>query len=269
MVIIDRVNEILYIFDLDPITEDSLAIMLSNFLEGFEPDALIEPITNAFGGVASALFTFFVALVSSVYLLVDKDRFLGYVSRIFSAFISKPVYDVIVKYIHKISYYFKSYVTTQTVDGVILGFMMTVTLRLFGSPFFLVLGLILGIVNYVPYFGSIFGTIFAVIIVAFTQGFNTALFVAPVMLIIQQFDGNIIQPALMSDAFKMRPLLIIISVTVGGAYAGVIGMLVAIPMAAVLRDIVEAIIGYMETKKQEKANSPAWEGDPSDWDGWG
>ena len=112
----------------------------------------------------------------------------------------------------------------------------------------------LGIVNYIPYFGSIFGTLITIVVVAFTQGLTMGIAAAVTLLILQQLDANFIQPKLMGGSFSISPLLIIISITIGGAAAGVFGMIVAIPIVAVLKDILENAIQYHEKKSAAVAS---------------
>jgi predicted PurR-regulated permease PerM len=128
--------------------------------------------------------------------------------------------------------------------------------------FALVLGIMLGIVNYIPYFGSIFGTLVAVVIVAFTQGILMGLISLGILLVIQQCDANIIQPRLMGGSFKLSPLLVIISITIGGAIAGIFGMIIAIPIVKVLADISVDIVSNYEKQKLTKANIPENEEEP-------
>jgi predicted PurR-regulated permease PerM len=120
------------------------------------------------------------------------------------------------------------------------------------SPFALVLGVMLGIVNYIPYFGSIFGTMLAVLIVTFTQGIQMGLIALAVLLVTQQIDANIIQPKLMGESFKLSPLLVIVSITVGGNLFGIFGMIIAIPIVKVLADAVEEILKNHEKRKSKK-----------------
>jgi len=120
----------------------------------------------------------------------------------------------------------------------------------------LLLGLVLGILNYVPYFGSIVGTAIALVVVAFTQGFGVALILLPIMFFVQQLDGNFIQPKLMGGSFSLSPLLIIVSVTIGGAYAGILGMLMAIPIVAVIKDLLDSFMAYREEKKEAEKLMP-------------
>lgn len=203
------------------------------------------------GGGFSAVLRLFLAIVSSIYYLIEKDKIKAFVKKFVSA-VTKPVTSsIILKYSRKLNHNFTQYIVTQTIDGFILGTLMFITLRLFGSPFALILAVMLGIINYIPYFGSIIGTTIAVLVVAFTQGIPTAGIAAVVMFIIQQTDGNFIQPKLMGETFRMSPLIIIISVTIGNAYAGVLGMLVAIPIVAILKDLYDSYIDYKLTKKQQ------------------
>ena len=121
-------------------------------------------------------------------------------------------------------------------------------------------GNLLGILNYIPYFGSIIGCVIAIIIVAFTQSIGIAAIAAVLLLVTQQIDGNIIQPRLMSGSFSLSPLLVIVSITIGGALAGMLGMIVAIPVVAVLKDILESVIEYYERKKAGSSNEITGEG---------
>jgi len=204
---------------------------------------------TAIFGVGSAIFTGILALISSIYILAEKQKFKKFLGRMLAAFTPDNIHRSILDYAGKLNKNFKRYIHIQTIDGLILGTIVTIELLILRSPYALFLGIMLGIVNYIPYFGSIFGSIIVVIIVAFTQGIMIAAIAAVVLLITQQIDGNIIQPRLMGGSFSLSPLLIIISITVGGAAAGIFGMIAAIPIVAVLKDILENIIKHYERKK--------------------
>jgi len=232
----------------EPINVDTL---FSDLLAAISPllDASL-PFDAIFGFTAT-LFRSFLAFVSSIYILLEKEKFKAFMSRVIGLIFSVFTAETILEYSSKANRYFKRYIYTQTIDGIILGTAVGVQLALFGSPFALTLGIILGIINYIPYFGSIVGTIIAVFIVLITQGPTTALLASITLIITQQLDGNVLQPKLMGESFKMSPLLIIISITVGGAFAGVFGMIAAIPIVAILRDTLTDLFAYLERKKQQ------------------
>jgi len=233
----------------EPINVDTL---FSDLIVAIAPFVDVSLPFDAIFGVTTTLFRGFLALVSSIYILFEKDKFKAFVSRVIGLIFSIATASTILKYSTKANQYFKRYVYTQTIDGCILGTAVGVVLAIAGSPFALTLGVILGIINYIPYFGSIVGTIIAIIIVLISQGPTTALVVGIILIIIQQLDGNVLQPALMGDSFKMSPLLIIISITVGGAFAGVLGMIAAIPIVAILRDTLTDLFAYLEQKQKNK-----------------
>ena len=204
---------------------------------------------NALLAVPSAIFAGFLAFISSIYILVEKDKFRRLIRKFLRVFAPDKVSELIFEYTGRLNRNFKQYIRIQTIDGVILGSIATALLVILGSPYAVVLGIMLGIVNYIPYFGSIVGTIFTVIVIAFTQGLTRAAIAAALLLVVQQIDGNVIQPKLMSQSFKFSPLLVIISVTVGGAFAGVLGMIAAIPIAAMLKDLCVSLVSHYERKK--------------------
>ena len=252
---IDRINE----FDLLGLRIDMNEIMagLQEEVQNFSLDNLMSPL-NAVIGVGGAifggLFRGFLTLVSAIYFLVERDKIKAFFCRMIRAFTSTGVYKGILKYTGSLNQNFKRYLYTQTIDGLILGTAATAFLWvpipfLIGSPYALVLGIMLGILNYIPYFGSIVGTMIAVLVILFTQGFTTGLVALIGLLVIQQIDANIIQPKLMGSSFSISPLLIIISITIGGALAGVLGMIVAIPIVSVLKDMLESVIAYYEQKR--------------------
>lgn len=237
------------------LSAERIVSMLQNMFQDISFESLASPI-NALFGVSSAIFTFFLAFISSIYILLEKDKFKEFLSKMLKAFLSAPAYNAVLKYADRLNLNFKRYIFVQTIDGCILGTIVTIELTILRSPYALVLGIMLGIVNYIPYFGSIIGSITTVLIVFFTQGFTTALIAAIMLLVTQQIDGNVIQPRLMGGSFSLSPLLVIICITIGGALSGPLGMIVAIPIIAVLKDILDNIIEYYEHKKAGKLEEP-------------
>ncbi|MCL2050084.1 MAG: AI-2E family transporter [Defluviitaleaceae bacterium] len=236
---------------LPDINEAAIFDFIQEFIYNLEVGGFANSLWQGIGSTARALFTTILIIISSIYFLIEKDRLKDYVKRMIGAITSAKASETILKYSQKLNHNLHMYIYAQTIDGVILGSLMTGLLLIFRSPHALLLGLILGFVNYIPYFGSIFGTAFAVIVVAFTQGLTTAGVAAIFMFIIQQIDGNFIQPRLLGGSFSLSPLLVIISVTIGMNYAGILGMLVVVPIVAILKDILDE---YIEAREYKKLN---------------
>ena len=231
---------------------DDIFDRIRDFVANFSLGDLTSPlnaIITASTTIFSGVFTVVIAFISSIYILFEKERFKGFIDRFLRIFTPQIVYRNTLKYANSLNRSFRQYVRTQTIDGLILGSIATIVLAIMGSPYFLVLGIMLGVVNYIPYFGSIFGTLVACLVVAFTQGIGMGLIAAAVLLVVQQIDANIIQPKLMSGSFSLSPLLVIISITIGGAVAGIFGMIIAIPIVAVLEEMLGNFMEYCEKRR--------------------
>ena len=111
------------------------------------------------------------------------------------------------------------------------------------------LGFMIGLFNIIPYFGAIVGVAVAILITLITGGISQAIWMAVSVIILQQIDANIINPKIVGNSLEISPLLIIFSVTVGGAYFGVLGMFLAVPIIAVIKVIIEDFIEYREKNK--------------------
>jgi predicted PurR-regulated permease PerM len=234
--------------DLDILNIDISIDKILNTVREFTLQKLPSSLNTLFN-VSTGLLNGFIALISSVYILLEKESFKKYLDRLMKAFLPENVYHVVLKYSKNLNMNFKQYIYTQTVDGCILGTIATIELFLLKSPYALLLGVMLGIVNYIPYFGSIFGSVFTLLVVAFTQDITIAALATIILLFTQQIDANVIQPRLMSGSFSLSPLLVIVSITIGGAISGILGMIMAIPIVAVAKDIVDELIIHYENRK--------------------
>ena len=223
----------------------------------FSYEMLVSYLGTIFSG-AAIIFRWILAFISSIYFLFEMENLSRFLKRVLHAFLSEKVGGVIISYGRKINQYFKKYIFCLIMDCLFMAVTGTILLMILGSPYALVLGLLLGVMNFIPYFGSIFATIVAVIVVWATQDFAMGVLSTILLLVLQQLDANLVQPRLYGSGLKLSPLLVIISVTVGGAIGGilggafggtVIGMIVAIPVAKVLVNILDDVVAYREKKK--------------------
>ena len=101
-----------------------------------------------------------------------------------------------------------------------------------------------GILNIIPYFGAIIAIAIASVITLFTGGLEQALVMLIVTIILQQIDSNIINPYILGEGLKVNPILVIFAVTIGGAYFGILGMFLAVPIFAIIKVMIEDYIDY-------------------------
>jgi predicted PurR-regulated permease PerM len=125
-----------------------------------------------------------------------------------------------------------------------VGILATIAMLIMKVKYAPLLGFIIGLFNIIPYFGAIIAIAIAGIITLITGGFSQTIIMLVVVIILQQIDANVINPRIVGKSLKISPLLVIFAVTVGGAYFGIIGMFLAVPVIAILRIIVEEFIDY-------------------------
>ena len=200
-------------------------------------------------GVAKGIFDVFVAIVVSVYILAERNEILQFFKKIIRAIFKEKTYTSIEQYFYKANGIFFKFISSQLIDAIIVGVLATIVMNILQIKYASLLGFTIGLFNMIPYFGAIIAVALAAIITLITDGFSKALLMLIIVVILQQIDANIINPKIIGDSLKISPLLVILAVTVGGAYFGVIGMFLGVPVAAVLKILVNA---YIDNKLAER-----------------
>ena len=111
------------------------------------------------------------------------------------------------------------------------------------------LGFLIGLFNVIPYLGAIVAVLISSIITIFTGGVTQALIMLVAVIVLQQIDANIINPKILGTSLEISPILIIFSVTILGAYFGVLGMFLAVPIAAMIKVL---LIDFIDDKNKSK-----------------
>ena len=242
-------NDAIPFFDIGTILS---MISWDEVLAVFNPDN-ITMVFDTIMDFTSALFGAALAIISSIYFMAEGDKLKAFAARALKAFTPAAVNDSVMHYGHKVNSYFKRYIYCQVLDALILGIIMTIVTSVLGVRHAFVIGPMLGVANLIPYFGSIIGTLVAIIIILLTDDFMLAVVSAAVLLIVQQIDANLIFPRLLGGSMKISPLLVIIAIAVGNVYYGIVGMIIAIPVSTVLKNILDDLLDAAEERKQAKA----------------
>lgn len=198
-------------------------------------------------GLATSIFDIFVMVIVSIYALAERGKILSFARRLTSAIFDENTCKKIGKYFDDSNRVFFRFLSSQLIDAVIVGILATIVMSILKVKYAVLLGFMIGLFNIIPYFGAIVAVVIAVLITIMTGGLSQAIWMAIWVTILQQIDANIINPRIVGNSLEISPLLIIFSVTVGGAYFGVLGMFLAVPVAAVLKILID---DYIELKKQ-------------------
>lgn len=253
----NTVNESIANLPEDSILKSEVVVNAMESLKNFKVEDVIniELITQyaqgAFSLVAS-IFDIFVSFVVSVYLLVERREIVQFFKKLINAVCKKDVYDSIGKYFHRTNEVFGKFLSSQFLDGIIVGVLTSIAMSIMGVKYAVVLGMFIGLFNMIPYFGAIIAVGVSIIITILTGGLSKAIEMAVVVIVLQQIDANIINPKIVGESLKMSPLLVIFSVTLGGAYLGFLGMFLAVPAAAMIKVFLCDYIEYKCKKNESK-----------------
>lgn len=206
---------------------------------------------NGVIGVASTIFSIFVSLVMSVYILLERGEILKFIRKLLAALFKEETCIAIDHYFIKANEIFFKFISSQIIDAIVVGIIVSVAMWILGIKYWVLLGFMIGLFNIIPYFGAIVAVAIATLITVFTGGFTKALWMLLVVVILQQLDANIINPKIIGNALKLSPILVVFSVTVFGAYFGVLGMFLAVPIIAVIKILVNDFIEIRIKKKEE------------------
>lgn len=215
----------------------------------FQLEKILAYVMSAIDAV-TGIFDIFVAVIVSVYILAERVEILATIKRLAEAIFKEKTYKNIGKYFNNSNEIFFKFIASQFLDAVIVGIMVTIAMSIMGTKFAPLLGFLIGLFNMIPYIGAIIAVAVSAIITLITGGLSQAIWMLIVVIILQQIDANIINPKIIGQSLKISPLLVIFAITVGGAYFGILGMFLAVPVIAVIRILIEDYIDYKITMKK-------------------
>ncbi len=204
----------------------------------------LEVLGRLLGGV-----TFLVAvLVLSFYLTVSREGVERFLRAVFPSAMEGRVLQLYGRTKKKIGRWFQA----QVVLSLIIGIVTFVGLRLLGVEQALVLGVIAGLFELVPIAGPIFAGALAIVVAA-TQSLTLALWVLIFFVAVQQLEGNLLVPLVMKKAIGIHPVIILVALLGGAEIAGVVGMLLAVPVAVFLQEMTD---DWKAASRRSSASSP-------------
>lgn len=198
--------------------------------------------------LTSNFINFVLGSIISVYLLKDKEYFLENLNRLTYAVLPKKMADSFTKVILEIKKTFSNFLLGKLLDSLIIGIMCFIGCLIMKIRYAPLISLMVGVTNMIPYFGPFIGMVPSALITLFYSPFK-ALWVIIFIFLLQQFDGLYLGPKILGVQVGLKPFWIILSILIGGGFAGVWGMLFAVPIAAVIRTLLN---GYIDKNLKEK-----------------
>lgn len=211
-----------------------------NFLQNGMGSMLSSTFTVA-SSIASGTINFFIALVFSFYILIQKEKLGSQVKRTIQAYTKPQVYQWIMKVFDLLNRNFSHFITGQCTEAVILGTMFVVAMAIFGFPYAIMVGVLISFTALIPIVGAFIGCFIGAFLILVDDPAKAIWFLI-LFIILQQIEGNFIYPHVVGSSVGLPSIWVLAAVTIGGSLMGIAGMLIFIPLLStvymLLRDDV-------------------------------
>lgn len=188
-------------------------------------------ITNVLTGMFSAITTFIVGVIFSIYLLIGKERLLGQLHGVTHHYLNQRWSKKISYVVSVLNHSFRSFIVGQCIEAVILGVLCTLGMHMFRFPYANMIGALIGFTALIPVVGAYIGAGVGAFMI-FTVSPIKMLFFLIFIVVLQQIEGNIIYPRVVGASVGLPGVWVLAAVTVGGGLLGVGGMLLGVPLAS-------------------------------------
>ena len=227
---------------LDYINSNKLLDLLPNIND------FLKTLSSSVIGVLKAMWNFVIGFIISIYVLGSKENFAGQAKKIAYALFDRKMGNAVITNFRFIHSTFIGFIGGKIVDSIIIGIICFICTTIIGTPYAILVSVIIGVTNIIPFFGPWIGGIPSALLVLMVDP-RQALYFVILILVIQQFDGNILGPKILGDSTGLSGFWVIFAITIFGGLFGVLGMVVGIPFFAVLYAAVRASVNRMLVKK--------------------
>ena len=199
-------------------------------------------------GATSSILNIIIGIVVSIYILIDKEKFMALGKKIVYALCSEEKAKFILRLATQSNMTFSRFIGGKILDSFIIGVLTFFILTIFKMPYTLLISVIVGVTNIIPFFGPFIGGIPAAIIILFVSPIQALWFVV-IIIVIQQIDGNIIGPKILGDSIGISAFWILFSLLVAAKFMGFVGMVIGVPLFAIVYSIIKEVIEEKLRKK--------------------
>ena len=240
-----------------------------NFFENWMKNTLLPQAEVYISSITSGVITgvkfvinILVGLIISVYVMASQEKFAGQAKKIIYA-IFKPVRaNVVVETVRKSNEIFGGFISGKILDSAIIGVIAYIVLAIMKMPDTMLVAVIIGVTNIIPFFGPYLGAIPSAFLVLMIEPIQCLYFIIIVLqnpvqglyflifvIILQQVDGNIIGPKILGDSTGLSSFWVVFAILVFGGLWGFPGMLLGVPIMAVIYYIVSNVVTYSLKKR--------------------
>ncbi|MBR2821594.1 MAG: AI-2E family transporter [Clostridiales bacterium] len=235
--------------------QSDLTKLVSKFVLG--NDITAAGVLSFSAGTVSAAFNFLIGIILAFYFLIGKKKLLDLLTEFFNLVVPTKHYENFSNVMNRLNSIFSRFIVCELIDALIVGVINAVFMFAMKMPYAVFCSVIVALCNLAPTFGPFVGAFIGAVILLLAE----PQFVIPFLiftLALQLIDGYVIKPRLFGSALKVPAFLVLVFIVVGGKIWGVPGVLLAIPLAAILSYIYRQIfVPWLSARKKAKDEAAA------------
>lgn len=236
--------------------EDWFTDILPNTAAG-----LIKTVSMSAIGVFGVIWDFIIGFIISIYMMASKEKFAGQAKKIIYAIFEQDTSNILIKNLRFTHQTFIGFLGGKIVDSIIIGILCFIGTSILKLPYAALVSVIIGVTNIIPFFGPFLGAVPCTLLIFVVNPLHplNCLYFIIFILVLQQVDGNIIGPKILGNSTGLTGFWVIFAITLFGGLFGVFGMIIGVPILAVIYAAVRAAANTALTKKNLPTESIKYE----------
>lgn len=191
--------------------------------------------------VLNVLYNLMIGIIVAIYLLLSKRVFAAQAKKITYGLFRQDHADILIHYVRLADKMFSGFIAGKIVDSTIIGVICFVAMSVLHLPYAVLVSVIVGVTNVIPVFGPYIGAIPSIVLILLVNPVQ-ALYFLILIVVLQQLDGNVIGPAILGESTGLSAFWVLFSILLFGGLWGIIGMLVGVPLFAVIYEMISDYI---------------------------
>ncbi len=204
------------------------------------------------------VFNLLIGVIVCVYLLNSKELFKAQIKKIISATMTKERSDDIFEFAYFANRTFGGFISGKLIDSLIIGILCFILMTIFKMPYTVLVSTIVGVTNFIPFFGPFIGAVPSLLIICVVSPIK-ALYFLILVFVLQQFDGNILGPKILGGSIGLSSFWVMFAIIVGGGFFGFTGMVLGVPVFAVIYYYFSRYIKKRLARKQMPTETADYE----------
>jgi len=222
---------------------------------------LIKTVSLSVINVFNVLWDFVIGFIISIYVMASKEKFAGQAKKILYAVFEQDTSNVLIKNVRFTHETFIGFLGGKIVDSIIIGILCFIGTSILKTPYAALVSVIIGFTNIIPFFGPFLGAVPSALLIFVVDPLHplNCLYFVVFILVLQQIDGNIIGPKILGSSTGLTGFWVIFAITLFGGLFGVLGMIIGVPILAVIYAGVRVAVNNALDRKKMPTESGKYE----------